>query len=78
MTIPLKALGTTSSQVASKGLGVMHISTFGASGIGSLPTDPGMYDNATVPYSSDDSTSGEKEDVDNITVPLAYVGKKAS
>lgn len=78
MTIPLKALGTTSSQVASKGLGVMHISTFGASGIGSLPTDPSMYDNATVPYSSDDSTSGEKEDVDNITVPLAYVGKKAS
>jgi glycosidase len=78
MTIPLKAIGTSASQIASKGLGLMHISTFGASGIGCLPTDPSMYDNAMAAYSSDESTSAEKEDVDNITVPLAYVGKKAS
>ena len=78
MTIPLKALGTSASQISSKGLGLMHISTFGASGIGSLPTDPTMYDSATLAYSSDESTSAEKEDVDNVTVPLAYVGKKAS
>ena len=78
MTIPLKDLGTSASQISSKGLGLMHISTFGASGIGSLPTDPTMYDSATLAYSSDESTSAEKEDVDNVTVPLAYVGKKAS
>ena len=39
-----------------------------------LPHDPSMLDNANVEYSYDPSTSHEKEDIDNITVPLARMG----
>lgn len=74
MAIPLKALGMTKADVESNGLGAMLISTFGASGIGSLPMDMTFLDNACTPYSSDESTSGEKEDVDIVNVPLARVG----
>ena len=49
-------------------------STFGASGIGSIPMDMTFLDKATDPYSQDDSTSAEKEDSDNVTVPLAKIG----
>jgi len=31
--------------------------------------------NPDQPYSKDTSTTGEKEDADNITVPFAYIGK---
>ena len=74
MTIPLSALGTTKSDIKSNGIGVMHISTFGVSGINSLPMDYSMVDNAEEAYSADESTSAEKEDTDEITASLASVG----
>ena len=61
--------------MASKGLGVMLVATFGTSGMDSLPYDTSMSDNADQPYSKDPSTTYEKEDADNITVPFAYIGK---
>ena len=76
MTVPLKTLGLTKSQLETNGIAVMHISTFGVGGIGSLPMDPTMVDNATEPYSADASTSAEKEDLDTITVPFASLGAK--
>lgn len=56
----------------------MHISTFGESGIGSVPMDMTMLDNATEEYSADASTSAEKEDTDMITVPLAQLGAEGT
>lgn len=78
MKIPLSALGITKDYLESNGIGAMFISTFGASGTGSLPMDMTFLDNATEEYSCDPSTSAEKEDVDNVTVPLASIGKKGS
>lgn len=75
ISIPLAKLGVTAADVASKGLGVMLVSTFGTSGMDSLPYDTSMSDNADQPYSKDPSTTHEKEDADNITVPFAYIGK---
>ncbi|MBU5488563.1 PKD domain-containing protein [Clostridium sp. MSJ-8] len=77
MSIPLDALGISKDYLENNGIGVMQISTFGASGMNSVPMDPTFLDNATKAYSADDSTSGEKEDVDNVTVPLARVGKES-
>ena len=74
VTIPLEYLGVTASDIASKGIGVMAIATYGSSGIGSLPMDMTMLDCATEAYSQDDSTSAEKEDADLVTVPLAQLG----
>lgn len=78
MTIPLESLGITRSQLESRGIEVMHISTFGESGIGSVPMDMTMLDNATEAYSEDASTSAEKEDTDVITVPLAQLGAEGT
>lgn len=78
MTIPMDALGITKDQLEENGIGVMHISTFGAGGIGCTPMDMTMLDSATEPYSADASTSAEKEDTDNITVPLAQLGNTDS
>lgn len=75
MAIPLDSLGISKDYLENNGIGVMQISTFGASGMNSVPMDPTFLDNATGAYSHDDSTSAEKEDVDNVTVPLARVGK---
>ena len=77
MAIPLSALGISKDYIESNGIGAMLISTFGASGMGSLPMDMTFLDNATTPYTSDESTSGEKEDVDTVTVPLARIGSIA-
>lgn len=74
MTIPMDALGITKDQLEENGIGVMHVSTFGAGGIGCTPMDMTMLDAATEPYSKDASTSAEKEDTDIITVPLAQLG----
>lgn len=74
MTIPMSALNVTKEYVQKHGIGVMHISTFGASGIASAPMDMSMLDNALEAYSADDSTSAEKEDLDVITAPLARIG----
>ena len=75
ISIPLAKLGVTAAEVASKGLGVMLVATFGTSGMDSLPYDTSMSDNADQSYSKDPSTTKEKEDDDNITVPFAYIGK---
>lgn len=78
MSIPLASLGLSKAALEAEGIGVMHISTFGQSGIGSLPMDMSMLDNALAPYSADESTSAEKEDLDLITQPLARLGKAAA
>ena len=75
ISIPLAKLGVTAADVASKGLGVMLVATFGTSGMDCLPYDTSMSDNADQSYSRDPSTTKEKEDDDNITVPFAYIGK---
>ena len=77
MKIPLSALGIDISYLESTGIGVMLISTFGQSGVNSLPFDPTTIDNASVAYGPDDSTSKEKEDVDMFTVPFARIGVEA-
>ncbi len=75
MTMPLEYLGITANDIATNGIGIMAVATYGESGMGCLPHDTCMVDNAKEPYVSDDSTSGEKCDADQITVPLASVGK---
>ena len=59
------------------GIGIIKVSTFGTSGMDSLPYDKSMSDNAHLPYSSDPSTSKEKEDEDHITCKLARIGGDA-
>ena len=78
MSIPLSSLGITKSDIEQSGIGLIKISTFGTSGMDSLPYDPSMSDNADLPYSGQENNSNEKEDEDNITVPLARVGKMLS
>jgi len=74
MEIPFSALGTTREAVEENGIGVMLLSTFGQSAIGSLPQDPAVLDAATDPYSADESTSAEKEDWDALTAQFARIG----
>ncbi len=76
MVIPLESLGINREYIENNGIGVMHISTFGQSGITSLPFDESMLDVATEAYGPDASTSAEKEDYDVITAPLARIGNK--
>ena len=75
ITMPLEYIGVTASDIQNNGIGLMAVATYGQSGIGCLPHDTVMLDNALEPYVSDDSTSGEKSDADKITVKLANVGK---
>lgn len=74
VAIPFSTLGIDKDYIETNGIGAMQILTYGTSGMDTLPHDPSMLDNADVEYSYDPSTSHEKEDVDNITVPLARVG----
>ena len=74
MTIPYSALGIDKSYVQKNGIGVMHISTYGASGVASIPADASMYDVAAEEYSKDTSTTHEKEDMDVVTAKLARIG----
>lgn len=75
VAIPLEHLGIDRSYIENNGIGAMLISTFGTSGMNTLPHDPSVLDNANVEYSFDPSTSHEKEDADHITVPLARIGQ---
>ncbi len=75
VSIPLDLLGTSASEIEANGIGLMKVSTFGTSGMNSLPADPSMWDNADKDYSKDPTSSMEKEDEDHITVPLARIGK---
>lgn len=72
--IPMEHLGIDRDYVEENGIGAMLITTFGTSGMNTLPHDPSCLDNANVEYSYEPSTSHEKEDADNISVPLARVG----
>lgn len=74
IAVPYATLGIDKEYVEQNGVGAMLILTYGTSGMDTLPHDPSMLDNADVEYSYDPSTSHEKEDVDNITVPLARLG----
>ncbi len=74
VAIPLKALGIDKEYIETQGIGAMQILTYGTSAMDTLPHDPTTLDNANKPYGPDPSTSNEKEDVDNITVPLARIG----
>lgn len=74
MSIPLKNLDISASDIESNGIGILKVSTFGTSGMDCLPYDLSMSDNAAKPYSKDASTSAEKEDQDHITVPMARIG----
>ena len=75
MSIPFDVLGISASELTSNGIGVMKVSTFGTSGMNSLPADPSMWDNAALPYTEQEPNSHEKEDEDHITVPLARIGR---
>ena len=76
ISIPLSVLDITKAQLESKGIGAMLVATRGESALDCIPFDSAaMLDNATGDYGSDPSTSHEKDDVDNITVPFARIGK---
>ena len=74
MKVPLEALNITKSELETNGIGVMFVLSDGGSGMDCLPWDAAMVDNASKPYSKDESTSAEKEDEDIITVPFARIG----
>lgn len=74
VAIPLSTLNIDREYIETKGIGAMQILTYGTSAMDTLPHDPSVLDNANVEYSYDPSTSHEKEDIDNITVPLARIG----
>ena len=79
MAIPLGTLGTSASQIASRGLGVMLVATMGKSGMDCLPYDLSMNDNADQPDTeSQEFNSYEKSDADYITAAFAYIGNKTS
>lgn len=73
--IPFAAIGITESQLTSKGIGAMTLCGRGESALDSCPFDVSMLDNVKGDYAQDPSTSHEKDDVDEITAPLACIGK---
>ncbi|MBQ2825484.1 MAG: starch-binding protein [Clostridia bacterium] len=72
--VPLEHLGIDRNYIEQNGIGAMLVTTFGTSAMNTLPHDPSCLDNANKEYSYEPSTSHEKEDADNISVPLARVG----
>lgn len=73
-TVPLSTIGMTKATIESKGIGIRQLTTNGGSLMDCSPWDVSMVDNATEECSDDNSTSKEKEDVDNITSSQARVG----
>ncbi len=75
VSIPLSELGVTSSDVASRGLGVLLVATMGKSGMDCLPYDVSMNDNADIADTeSQEFNSFEKSDEDFITTSFARIG----
>ncbi len=72
--IPLATLGIDANYIKNNGIGAMLVATRGESGLDCIPFDDTMLDNVKGSYSSDASTSKEKEDEDVITSPLARIG----
>lgn len=71
---PLAKLGITENYIKEHGIGVMVIDTYGQGAIGATPYDPCVFDNASVSYSKDPSSSKEKEDKDIFTSRHARIG----
>ena len=78
MSIPLSALGIDANYLNSNGIGAMIVASRGESGLDCTPYDMCMIDNATGEYSSDPSTSHEKDDADVITSAFARIGGSGS
>lgn len=78
MKIPFSALGIDKNYLETNGIGAMLVATRGESGLDCIPYDDTMIDNATGDYSSDPSTSAEKDDIDVITSEFARIGKGGS
>lgn len=76
--IPLATLGIDASYLENNGIGAMLLATRGESALDCIPFDPSMLDNVSDSYGSDPSTSHEKDDIDNITVPFARIGNLGS
>lgn len=74
-TIPLATLGIDKAYIQTHGIGVRQITPNGGSLMDCCPWDPSMVDVAIDPCSDDESTSHEKEDVDNITSSQARIGR---
>jgi len=75
ISIPLSVLGITRSYIETNGIGAMLVATRGESALDCIPFDSeAMLDNALEDYGNDSSTSGEKDDEDVISVPLARIG----
>lgn len=72
--IPFSALGIDRAYLEKYGVGVRIVATRGESAIDTLPHDPSMLDNVFGSYASDKSTSHEKDDFDDISLPSARVG----
>ncbi len=72
--IPLSELNIDANYLTRNGIGAMLVATRGESGLDCIPYDDCMLDNATGSYSSDPSTSKEKEDEDVITSSFARIG----
>lgn len=75
ITISLAGLGIDKAYIESTGISVMTFSTFGTSMMDALPWDSSLIDVAAEAYGADDSTSHEKEDIDEYDVRLARIGK---
>lgn len=75
MKIPFSALEIDKNYIETNGIGAMLVATRGESGLDGIPFDDTMLDNATGDYTSDPSTSAEKDDVDVITSEFARIGK---
>ncbi len=75
--VPLSVLGIDASYIQNYGIGAMLVATRGESGLDCIPFDDTMLDNATDSYSSDASTSAEKDDIDTITSSFARIGKSS-
>lgn len=74
VTIPLASLGINKDYLETTGIGVMFSISDGGSGMQFLPYDPTQIDNAAEAYSKDESTSKEKEDLDEVSVSFAAIG----
>ena len=75
MSIPYSELGITKNDVTSNGVGAMVISTFGLSGMDSLPYDLSMNDNADQPDTQSQAINTfEKSDEDHVTASFARIG----
>ena len=77
IAIPYSNLGdgVDKNYIKNTGIGAMLVATRGESALDCIPFDVSMIDNAEGDYSSDASTSAEKDDIDNITASFARIGK---